>query len=90
MRFKAFLVCAGIVASMLVAQPATALPSRFQWRSSAQLIAPKSDATHNIRAVKDPSVVYHNGRWHVFASTVNTAGSYSMVYVDYSALKVRA
>lgn len=84
MRFKAFLVCAGIVASMLVAQPATALPSRFQWRSSAQLIAPKSDATHNIRAVKDPSVVYHNGRWHVFASTVNTAGSYNMVYLNFT------
>ncbi|WP_267897451.1 non-reducing end alpha-L-arabinofuranosidase family hydrolase [Micromonospora deserti] len=64
--------------------PAGGLPSSFQWRSSGPLIAPKSDATHNIRAVKDPSVVYHNGRYHVFASTTNNNGAYSMVYLNFT------
>jgi hypothetical protein len=82
LRFKVFAICTGLL--LLFATPAGALPSRFQWQSSAQLIGPKSDATHNIRAVKDPSVVHHNGRWHVFASSVNTNGSYSMVYLNFT------
>jgi len=60
------------------------LPSSFQWRSSGQLIAPKSDATHNIRAVKDPTVVYSGGRYHVFVSTTNQSGSYSMAYLNFT------
>ncbi|WP_158845415.1 non-reducing end alpha-L-arabinofuranosidase family hydrolase, partial [Saccharothrix deserti] len=60
------------------------LPSSFQWRSSGVLIGPKSDATHSIRAVKDPSVVHHNGRYHVFASTTNNNGAYSMVYLNFT------
>ncbi|MFC0625719.1 non-reducing end alpha-L-arabinofuranosidase family hydrolase [Kribbella deserti] len=63
---------------------AASLPASFQWRSSGQLIGPKSDATHSIRAVKDPSVVYHNGRWHVFATTTNSRGGYGMVYLNFT------
>lgn len=60
------------------------LPSSFQWHSSGQLIAPKSDATHNLRAVKDPSVVYSGGKYHVFVSTTNQSGSYSMAYLNFT------
>ncbi|MDX8035324.1 non-reducing end alpha-L-arabinofuranosidase family hydrolase [Lentzea sp. BCCO 10_0856] len=59
------------------------LPSRYTWSSSQQLISPKSDATHNIAGIKDPSVVYHNGKWHVFASVANAAG-YNMVYLSFT------
>ncbi|MGC9539767.1 non-reducing end alpha-L-arabinofuranosidase family hydrolase [Streptomyces sp. UG1] len=38
----------------------------------------------NIRALKDPSVVYHNGRYHVFATTTNQSGAYSMVYLNFT------
>lgn len=61
-----------------------ALPSSFQWQSSGVLVAPKSDATHSIRAVKDPSVVYHNGRWHVFVSTTNSNGAYNLAYLNFT------
>ena len=86
MRLSVFLACLGLLAGTLVSPPASAaeLPSSFQWRSSGQLIGPKSDATHNIRAIKDPSVVYANGRWHVFASTTNQNGSYNMVYLNFT------
>ncbi|GAB2608886.1 hypothetical protein GCM10027168_47320 [Streptomyces capparidis] len=60
------------------------LPGSFQWSSSGILISPKSDATHNIRALKDPSVVHHNGRYHVFATTTNQSGAYSMVYLNFT------
>jgi hypothetical protein len=65
-------------------EAAAALPSSFQWQSSGQLIAPKSDATHNLSAVKDPSVVFHNGKWHVFATTTSSTGAYSMVYLNFT------
>lgn len=60
------------------------LPSSFQWSSSSRLIGPKSDATHNIVSVKDPSVVFHNGRYHVFVSIVNTNQSYSLAYLSFT------
>lgn len=50
-----------------------ALPSSFSWTSTEQLIYPKSDGT-NLAALKDPSIVYYNGAYHVFASTASAAG----------------
>lgn len=75
----------GVILTALAASPASAapLPGSFQWNSSGVLISPKSDASHQLSAVKDPSVVYHNGRWHVFASTTTTNGTYSMVYLNF-------
>ncbi|MFC3495741.1 non-reducing end alpha-L-arabinofuranosidase family hydrolase [Glycomyces rhizosphaerae] len=66
------------------AKTTSSLPSSFQWSSSDQLIGPKSDATHDIVSVKDPSVVFHNGRYHVFASVVNTNQSYSLAYPSFT------
>ncbi|WP_327725858.1 non-reducing end alpha-L-arabinofuranosidase family hydrolase [Streptomyces europaeiscabiei] len=62
---------------------ATALPSRFSWSSSGTLISPKSDATHNIAGIKDPTVVQYNGKYHVFASTAGASG-YNLVYLNFS------
>jgi len=63
---------------------ATALPSSFTWSSSGPLIGPKSDATHTLSAVKDPSVVYFEGKWHVFVTTTTSTGAYSMVYLNFT------
>ncbi|MGQ4365663.1 non-reducing end alpha-L-arabinofuranosidase family hydrolase [Streptomyces sp. SAS_272] len=62
---------------------AAALPSRYSWSSSGPLIAPKPDSTHNIAGIKDPTVVYHNGKYHVFASTAASSG-YNLVYLNFS------
>jgi Glycosyl hydrolase family 62/Cellulose binding domain len=64
--------------------PTGSLPSSFKWNSSAALIAPKSDATHNLVSIKDPSVVFYNGQWNVIASDVDSSGNYSMVYLHFS------
>jgi len=65
------------------AASAAALPSSFRWNSSGSLIAPKPDATHRIAGIKDPSVVYYNGKYHVFASTAQASG-YNLVYLNFS------
>ncbi|KAH8426499.1 uncharacterized protein LDX57_004234 [Aspergillus melleus] len=58
------------------------LPTSFQWSSSGPLIAPKSDS-YNIAGIKDPSIVYHGGKYHVFASTAKASG-YNLVYLSFS------
>ena len=60
------------------------IPPSLHWAASAQLISPISDAKHDLGAVKDPSIVYFNNRWHVYASSVSKAGAYSTVYTSFT------
>ncbi len=46
---------------------------RFQWHSSAQLIAPSAKG-ERYAGLKDPSVVYFNGAYHVFMTTAAPDG----------------
>ena len=62
----------------------TGLPASFKWTSPGPLITAKQDATHPIVSVKDPTVVEVDGRWHVFATTANTAGAWSIVYLTFT------
>jgi hypothetical protein len=74
---------ASVVLSTVGAEATARLPASFRWESSGALIAPKSDATHNIVSIKDPSIVFFRGRWNVYASVANAAGNYSMVYTSF-------
>jgi endo-1,4-beta-xylanase len=58
------------------------LPSSFSWSSSGILAGPKSDS-RNLAAIKDPSVVFHDGRYHLFASTAKSEG-YNLVYLNFT------
>jgi hypothetical protein len=58
------------------------LLSSFKWTSSGPLIGPKSDNRH-LSALKDPSIVYYNGKYHVFASTAQASG-YNLVYLSFT------
>jgi endo-1,4-beta-xylanase len=77
-----------LLAALAVGAPATAgdhgrLPEEFRWVSTGPLIGPKPDATHPIVSIKDPTVVRHGGKWHVFATTANTSGNWSLVYLNF-------
>ncbi len=63
--------------------PTGTLPSSFSWSSSGILVSPKPDGSHSVAGVKDPSVVYAEGKWHVFASTASSAG-YNLQYTSFS------
>jgi hypothetical protein len=56
----------------------------LQWKSTDILIKPVSDETHNLVSVKDPTVVRYNDKWHIYATTANTRGNWSMVYLSFS------
>ncbi|KDQ33635.1 glycoside hydrolase family 62 protein [Pleurotus ostreatus PC15] len=60
----------------------TTLPSSFTWSSSGILISPRVDS-RNLSAWKDPSIVFYNGKYHVFASTAHDAG-YNLVYLSFT------
>jgi endo-1,4-beta-xylanase len=59
------------------------VPASFKWSSTGPILGPVSDARHNLVAIKDPSVVYYNGSWHVFVSTVDMAGNYNIAYLNF-------
>jgi hypothetical protein len=86
-RIRHFVAVVSVILAALAGVPATsaaaALPGSFRWSSSGPLISPKSDATHDIAGIKDPTVVYHDGKYHVFASTANAAG-YNLVYLSFA------
>jgi endo-1,4-beta-xylanase len=50
------------------------LPSSFRWSSSAALLLAKPAAQFPEVAIKDPSVVYYNGLWHVFSTQAKGSG----------------
>ena len=62
---------------------ASKLPGPFSWHSTAPLISAVPDATHPIIAVKDPSVVFFNNLWHVYATTTDGSG-WSLQYINFS------
>lgn len=72
--------------SKVAAQP----PSSFRWSSSGQLISPRPDASHPVVSVKDPTVIQANGKWHVFMTTANTAGNWSLAYTSFTGPRTSA
>lgn len=55
----------------------------LKWTSSSVLIEPVSDEMHQLVSVKDPTVVYYQDMWHVYATTANYRGEWSMVYLTF-------
>jgi endo-1,4-beta-xylanase len=62
----------------------TALPVEFHWSSSDVLVTPVANDRHPILSVKDPSIVRFEDRWHVFATTADDGGAWSMVYLNFA------
>jgi len=55
----------------------------FHWKSSAPLIGPQPDPSQTVYAVKDPSVVFANGRYHVFMTTAGSKG-WGIAYTSFA------
>jgi endo-1,4-beta-xylanase len=73
-----------LLGANLSALYAQTIPTSFSWTSTGPLISAKNDSTHNMIAVKDPSTVYYNGQYIVYASSVNSAGNYGMEYLHFT------
>jgi len=81
-RFK--YVLATLVASV-VAFPSLAFPgaqSDFSWTSGPPVIVPPQGGSIHYYGVKDPSIVYANGRYHVFMTTAGEKG-WGLAYTSF-------
>ncbi|KAH8725297.1 glycosyl hydrolase family 62-domain-containing protein [Phaeosphaeriaceae sp. PMI808] len=58
------------------------ISSNISWTSSASLVSPKKDS-RAVAGIKDPSIVYYNNAYHVFASTAKSEG-YNLVYFNFT------
>ena len=69
-----------VLAAARTAPAAAPLPATMHWTCSAPLVAAgHGDGGH---AIKDPTVVFHGGRWHVYA-TLKLTNSTVMAYLGF-------
>ncbi|MGC9319469.1 MAG: non-reducing end alpha-L-arabinofuranosidase family hydrolase [Armatimonadota bacterium] len=60
------------------------LAGRFQWTISEPLLAPSQPPDDTYYSVKDPSVVFHEGRWHLFCTVRGRDRSHQIEYVSFT------
>lgn len=65
--------------------PGGSLPSSIRWSSSSVLAGPKPDAAHpDIAAIKDYTVIRHNGAWQVYATTASPSQGWNLVHFSFA------
>ncbi len=57
---------------------------RFRWRASAPLLSPDTRAADAHVSVKDPTIVHHDGRWHLFATVRMRSGKVDIEYLSFA------
>lgn len=56
----------------------------FRWTATEPLIGPLPGGTDPDVALKDPTVVCHEGRWHLFATHRRASGQVDMQYLSFT------
>ncbi|MCB1203051.1 MAG: glycoside hydrolase [Verrucomicrobiae bacterium] len=56
----------------------------IHWKASPPLIGPASGGDDPDVALKDPTVVFHDGRWHLFATHRRVSGKVDMQYLSFT------
>jgi len=59
------------------------LPSTWSWESTDILVDVKSNPSHNVQSIKDPTIAFYNGCYHVYA-TIHMPSGWSMVYLNFT------
>lgn len=74
-----------VVSSTLhAADPAWLTTGEFQWKCSPPLISPAENAADPDVALKDPTMVMHEGKWHLFATHRRASGTVDMQYLSFT------
>jgi Glycosyl hydrolase family 62 len=67
----------------LVVTAAAQAADPYAWSSTGPIISAIPNATHPIVSVKDPTAVFYNNQWIVYATTADTSGGWNMVYLNF-------
>jgi hypothetical protein len=57
---------------------------QFRWKSSPPLVAPAHRPEDPCVSVKDPTVVFHDGRWHLFCTIRSHQRTHQIEYLNFS------
>lgn len=60
------------------------LTGSFRWITAAPVVRPKPSAGEDWISIKDPSIVRHEDRWHLFCSARGIERSHAIVYLSFS------
>ena len=71
-------------ATALAGDPAWLESGKIEWESSPPLIEADLKPADPDVALKDPSFVFENGRWHLFATHRRASGQVDMQYLSFS------
>ncbi len=69
-----------VTASFDTSAASCGVPTRFTWSSTGPIIAPSSGST----SIKDPSVVFFDNLWHIFASVTDASGNDTIQSLSFS------
>lgn len=56
----------------------------FLWQSSAPLVAPEPGRADPCHAIKDPSIVFSRGRWHLFCTIRSRGRTHQVEYLSFT------
>ncbi|MGC8885954.1 MAG: non-reducing end alpha-L-arabinofuranosidase family hydrolase [Verrucomicrobiia bacterium] len=59
------------------------IPDSFKWKISPPLLSPAVRTNDPCYSVKDPSVVYYNGRWHLFCTIRSQKRTHQIEYLSF-------
>ncbi len=67
-----------------MAGPPSQGSDKLAWKSTAELIGPKPADGINWHSIKDPTVVFHDDRWHIFATVRGKPRTHATVYLSFA------
>lgn len=59
------------------------IPSSFKWKVSQPVLSPARRSDDPCYSVKDPSIVYYNGRWHLFCTIRSQKRTHQIEYLSF-------
>jgi len=62
----------------------TFLAGQFNWTVSAPLVAPAARTQDPCHSVKDPTIVFHEGRWHLFCTIRSVKRTHQIEYLSFA------
>jgi len=74
-----FLLCLGSAS----ADTPSALSAEFKWTVGAPLLSPAARPDDPCDSVKDPTIVFHEGRWHLFTTIRSRKRSHQIEYLSF-------
>lgn len=60
------------------------LSGDFKWTASAPLVSPAVRADDPCDSVKDPTIVFHEGRWHLFTTIRSKKRTHQIEYLSFT------